>query len=284
MLEKLLRELLIPVVVGIAACSSPSDNSSGCLVDSDCLSGRYCRKEAGKEYGVCAFHEDIIEDVSPEVIACGNSVCEEGENCTSCALDCGDCKQLCQPCEGDYQCGDGRDRCINFKYNSLFYNNNSFCSKDCSLEECPFGYKCSDIFIERIKKVEKQCLPKKASGVPLCVTDNFCEKGYNRKCEAGALYYCNEEINKVSVADCEHYGLACGFSNYYNENVCHGFSKFGEPCPEWFDCNEGSEADNCVGVGGINYCTKKCNTLTDCPSGFSCETISSGEKVCVRLD
>ena len=290
MLENLLRKLLIPVVVGITACSSPSDNSSGCLVDSDCLSGRYCRKEAGEKYGVCAFHEDIFNgDVSPEVVGCGNSVCEEGENCTSCALDCGDCKQLCEPCEGDYQCGDGsgKDMCINFPDSkSLYYNKKKFCAQDCTVGACPTGYDCMDVFSETNKSNVKQCIASLyKEGFPACVTSEKCDfTNYVSQCKEGKLYYCSEKIQLVKTADCEHYGLTCGLSTYYNNSLCYGFSKFSEPCPVWFDCNEGdSEANFCIvsNSGLTTYCSKKCSAPSDCPQNYTCSVLDTKEKACL---
>ncbi|MFH0701858.1 MAG: hypothetical protein V2A62_05495 [Candidatus Woesearchaeota archaeon] len=290
MLERLLRKLLIPVAVGITAltsCSPSADNPSGCLVDSDCLSGRYCRKEEGQKYGTCAFKEDIFTgDVSPEVVGCGNSVCEEGENCSSCPQDCGDCKQLCQPCEGDYQCGDGsgKDMCINFPDSkSLFYNKKKFCVQDCTVDACPTGYDCMDVFSETEKVNKKRCLSNFITGiVPACSNGENCDpKTYTRRCEGNVLHACDAEDNLEKIADCGYYGMNCGFSPYYQKEICFGNSKFGELCPEWYDCDH-KEADNCVIVNGglTTFCSKKCTIDSDCPESYVCSTLDTKEKVC----
>ncbi|MEK6937926.1 MAG: hypothetical protein AABX04_02685 [Nanoarchaeota archaeon] len=288
MLENLLRRLLIPVVVGITACSSPSDNSSGCLVDSDCLSGRYCRKEEGKKYGVCAFHEDIFSgDVSPEVVGCGNNVCEEGENCSNCSLDCGECKSLCQPCEGDYQCGDGsgKDLCLTSYTGSKYAKQEIICGKNCSNLECPMGYICVDVKVLN-KENKKQCYPNSKDNTypPLCPTNKKCDSStYTPRCNGNELSFCDSELNLIKNTDCSSFGYQCGFIKSKGTFSCFGFSKQNDSCPAYSDCDY-NLVDICIAHTTLSfaetYCTIFCDTDTDCPQDSCCKAITSGEKVC----
>ncbi|MEK6938578.1 MAG: hypothetical protein AABX04_06035, partial [Nanoarchaeota archaeon] len=196
------------------------------------------------------------------------------------------CKQLCEPCEGDYQCEDGRgkDMCINFPDSkSLFYNKKKFCAQDCSNDACPTGYDCMDVFSEVEKVNKKRCLSNFITGiVPACSNGENCDpKTYTRRCEGNVLHACDAEDNLEKIADCGYYGMNCGFSFTYHKNICSGKSQLGEPCPDPIDCNY-HLSDLCVNVGsGLStYCSKLCQTDGDCPNIFFCELISTGKKVC----
>jgi hypothetical protein len=55
-------------------------------------------------------------------------------------------------------------------------------------------------------------------------------------------------------------------------------SGVGASCAGDSDC----DTDLCVGWStGDGYCTKQC-TGGDCPGGFSCQTVQSGDMICVQ--
>ncbi|MEK6937961.1 MAG: hypothetical protein AABX04_02860, partial [Nanoarchaeota archaeon] len=200
------------------------------------------------------------------------------------------CKQLCEPCEGDYQCedGSGKDLCINFPDSkSLYYNKKKFCAQDCSNDACPTGYDCMDVFSEKTKTNVKQCfsLFYGKGVIASCILPDACDpNNYISKCENGKSYNCAKTSGLVRVTNCQYYGLNCGFSEYYKTNICFGNSKQGEPCPEWFDCDYSSGMDNCVSsAGGVGfYCTIGCVQNSDCPADYNCKILTDGEKACVK--
>jgi len=262
MLERLIRRWFVPALAAISLSCSGGSSSS----------------------------RDMVEDAAPEVAVspCGDYKCEpyRGENCSTCPEDCDTCRGLCEPCSGDYQCGDGsgKDLCVNYAGSkSQFYNFNKFCARDCSTDGCSAGYECLDVFSDKDKSNHKQCVPKfSGANAPLCIQEEECDmSSYDRRCEGGTLFLCDDETNKVMTADCQKYGFKCGFSPYYKKEGCFGEAVLGEPCPEAFDCDM-SKMDGCISVGnGLStYCTIACNTDSDCPADFFCESIKGDQKFC----
>jgi hypothetical protein len=91
-----------------SSCASGDDPDCNCLSGNQCC-GRNCAGSGAGMDSNCAA-------------ACGNSVCESGEDCITCSRDCGSCANPC----GDGYCD-----------TSAACNECDLCPADCSSTDCP---------------------------------------------------------------------------------------------------------------------------------------------------
>lgn len=145
-----------------------------------CCGDGFCATDAGEDSSSCSY--DCGHPI-PTVPTCGNSVCEQGENCNTCPADCGACGDN-STCNNNGNCdtGEGKDcpDCQVFGYcgtgggscptpNDYSYT----CSDDrCALNDLPFvtttcispydcdwGWVCTGSDAYDLPSGEGACLP-----------------------------------------------------------------------------------------------------------------------------
>ncbi|MEO1268002.1 MAG: hypothetical protein AAFX99_07890, partial [Myxococcota bacterium] len=105
-----------------------------CDEGEDCPSG-YCIESAAVSRRVCTDFCDPSDDTCPDGYTCaavGNSGADVFFLCFP------EVDLLCQPCEGDSDCGSLSDRC-------LVMEDGRFCGRDCRLQACPEDFSCVEL-------------------------------------------------------------------------------------------------------------------------------------------
>ncbi|MFT3708961.1 MAG: hypothetical protein QM817_15030 [Archangium sp.] len=270
----------------------------GCKLESDCPSGHTCNPDTGHCFiavsrALCSPCQDVNQ--CPTGGACFSALgsgeqfctapCEAGDSCPA-GYDCRDIpagpenalikqcvptnescnngKSICQPCQGDSECGGPFDLCVR-----NVVSGETFCGRDCNPAknvcpqagcdpklldsaanpDCPTGFSCTNIGKSDDPNVvgPYQCVPN----------SNTC---------AG---YCDSTAAQGQVSD-------CGIGKLCSNNVCTGASdgRMCSPCVDNDDCRRGGFAENrCI----VNNCP-------NCPfNGESfCSTPCADDAACVR--
>ncbi len=123
---------------------------------------------------------------------------------------------LCSPCENDSECSTlGAHLCLDL-------GDGSFCSQDCSVEQCPTGYECQTV--TRDGQDYRQCLPQSGS----CNCD-ASSQGQTRPCSI-----------QTPTGDCQGHMTCLGDQGW---SVCEPPSNSDNP-------DEQYEDSNCDGIDG----------------------------------
>ncbi|MBM4345865.1 MAG: hypothetical protein FJ100_21035 [Deltaproteobacteria bacterium] len=221
---------------------APAPGCDGCSCqDCVCKKDPFCCQSAWD--GLCV--QECVEcgQKCPGVTLCGNGVCNSGESCSSCPMDCGPCGPVC----GDAICSpDGKENCQTCPVDC------GPCKPVCGDGVCAFDP--SGFALETCQSCPKDCGPCK----PSC--GDF-------KCDAKAGETC-----KTCAVDCGPCPPSCG------DGVCTQPTPFtqGETCQTCpADCGK------CVPKCGDFFCDKvngeDCKTCVQdcgqCPA-------QCGNKVC----
>ena len=184
--------------------------------------GNQCISSCGD--GVCSDDENCTtcpKDCGICPTSCGDGVCNDDENCTTCPKDCGICPTFC----GDGVCGDDE--------------NCTICPKDCGI--CPTF--CGD----GVCSVDENCTicPKDCGICPTFCGDGICSDDENcTTCPQDCGNCCNQHICK------DAYTLI-----YCNNGI-----------PYDVQCTNGCQDNQCaVCTNGTTQCSGK--TLQTCTNG-----------------
>lgn len=272
--------------------------STGCKEATDCPSGHTCDTETGNCYikvarMLCSPCQDTLQCPAGgacfEAIgsgeqfcttACGaNDTCPAGfgcqdipagpnkaliKQCVPLTQSCNFGKTLCEPCQGDAECGGAHDVCVR-----NVVSGETFCGRDCNPEknlcptpgcvpeeldsaanpECPTGFSCTNIgkTDDPFVRGTYQCVP----------VSNTCQG------------YCDGTDDASQLRQCG-IGKAC------KNNQCVGASDGREcaPCFDNDDCRKGSHPENrCIA-----------NNCTDCAfkGEAFCATPCADDAACLR--
>jgi len=189
----------------------------------------------------------------------GPQDCPQGQYCD---LTTKTCKTQCEPqcdgkCGGDDGCGGTcPNTCPAGQICNTTTNQCETCTPDCTGRECGPDPNCGEICGEC--DTGEQCVDGQ------CVT---CQKDCtNREC--GPDPVCGESCG------------TCPSGEHCEDGTCvAGASVPGDPCPGGDeDCPD--EWPTCLSGSNFTYCSKVCNTDTDCGGDNCCLEISGGQKAC----
>jgi hypothetical protein len=262
-------------------CSTTADcaDSSACTLDS-CLNPATCIAECShRELIACTAGDDCcpagcnaLYDNDCEAV-CGNSLCEPGEDCSSCSSDCLLLYEIC--CEGSAFRG---DCCSDDGCDDRFY---------CDFHVCvPMPAQCGDGLCEEEKgesclTCNEDCLGSGETccgGVAFtgnCCTDSDCGTHMmnytcleTRGCANHTCRY--EEFEPSTKADCcsLSYSVAtdnCSETCFFNDTVCGAGRYCGQNCT--------CEINNCTMLAR-GECSGVCAW---CPLDGSCKPAASVE-------
>jgi hypothetical protein len=178
---------------------------------------------------------------------------------------------LCAACFRDDQCEHLGDLCIDYSFGS-------FCARDCTIEECPVGYACSDV--EREGDSYRQCLPESGSCAD-CEDEDGDGRGAGEDCLGED---CNDDHAAVYEDAPE---LADGLDNDCDTTTDEGTAFYDDDGDGWCeapsctdgslggDCNDAAPAihpeapeDGGAGTDLANGADDDCDGTTD--EGFAC--------------
>ncbi len=248
-----LRGRCRPVDRGIRQCF--------CYGGKSCGSGRSCEMNVHGR-GVCTAPANV----------CGNAVCEpkNGENCASCAQDCGcESDKFCNPrtkrCEKAHVCGNGRCEPQN-KENCANCPKDCACGKDevCQGGICQKAHTCGDGICQR----------DEGETCSSCAKDCACGEG--EKCQFGmCIKNCGDgKCEADKKENCETCPQDCGCQS---PNVCRA-GKCQIPKAEKPDAGIGREDDlNCPNGQIEEKCDesgKNCRKVCITTSGCACQSSS----------
>jgi hypothetical protein len=219
--------------------------------DMACIDG-FCGKECTQDWHCddpaleCAFYQCVPKG-SP------------GEDAISPPEDTGDCP----PKDGAYGalCG-CKEQCATQLCVQNFLTGQNTCTQYCTGDvNCPGTDIC--VMVEQGTSI---CYYNDAGVTPpSCNPDQAgCFKGMVLSNQLGQ---CACTVPCVDAAGSCPGGMACHFDQQSNQKVCVAV---GAPCSTGQNpCYSGS----CLGDGQTGYCTAICNTLADCPGGWSCQDV-----------
>ncbi len=222
---------------------------SPCSTNGDCFSGFCVEGPAGN---ICT--RTCIGETCPSDFVCSGVVNTFPDTTFICIPKFG---KVCQPCTADTQCAGGK--CIATP-------DGTFCSVECSAEECPNPYSC----IPQGTGGESFCLPP--SGTCLC-----------RQANAGIKRLC--QVTTTDVGTCYGYEQcdpALGFVG------CDARTPAAETCNGIDDdCN--ATPDDKVTVGEVCDLTNEfgtCHGVTQClgPQGLTCTALTPAAEACNGID
>jgi hypothetical protein len=139
---------------------------------------------------------------------------------------------LCAACFRDDQCEHLGDLCIDYSFGS-------FCARDCTIEECPVGYACSDV--EREGDSYRQCLPESGSCAD-CEDEDGDGRGAGEDCLGED---CNDDHAAVYEDAPE---LADGLDNDCDTTTDEGTAFYDDDGDGWCEapsCTDGSLGGDC---------------------------------------
>jgi len=246
-----------------------------CTENSDCASG-FCVE--GSEGPICT---DSCLSECPEGYSC-KGVTNQGADLAFICVP--DAFHLCAPCQIDGQCGSGK--CVTI-------GPGSYCTRECSEDECPQGYFCVDNDPSQ-GGFSQQCVPETGSCDCLnpvdeiCdFADNDCDGATDEDFKTGDLY--------TSIENCGTCFKSC-LDGFPNATAKCDAAKETPQCvvaacdPGYFALNEfqcvpetsslcqacGSDDDCffsdalCMELGDGNFCGKACTDDASCPAGYAC--------------
>jgi len=259
----------------------------------------YC--DTSTPIGIC---QKSCSQISPPTEYCGDAVCNNGENCSTCSDDCGTCavQQYC----GDAVCNNGE--------------NCSTCSDDCG--NCPATSICTDSDGGKNYTIRGTMTNNSGSVSDFCsipprdVIEFYCLNGgsfvdyhdcssegkickegactfdfsTNLNCsqfgyqyQSGIISYCNSNVNSYDLSSCYNRTLTCtdydGNNFYEASNVTFGSSTcYGSSCGTGSGCSggAGNSPDSCLNQTTLQE--KICNSTKGVESVlYNC---ASEGKVC----
>ena len=288
---------------------------TSCVLEGVCNSAVPCAAGFQCENNQCVVASVVVPDAGGPV-TCGNGACDNGENCSTCQADCGQCPAgcgngVCDNGENCSTCQDDCGQCPTTCGNSLCETgeNCSTCQADCGQcpsscgnNVCEAGETCSGCEADCGKCVvcgDSVCDATETAtscpadcATPDCVgtetqcsdsaTLQYCENGAWKTtgCEA----FCSAAGNTTSLG-CSYstttskYGCDCGTASTAN-------GSFGELCTDPSACATGYDCMALSANATMGFCSKGCNTFLNCmggPSGTTAECIldAMGTKTCV---
>ncbi|TNE46254.1 MAG: hypothetical protein EP343_24425 [Deltaproteobacteria bacterium] len=237
---RVLGSVLALSLVGLVACSSPPGS---CRDNSECQS-----------YEVCNVSTSRCQSAGP---VCGNTVCEVGETCSSCASDCA-CKDG-KTCNASGVCEDAPACFTNADCQSPKSCENKMCVEPSAACDpaCPSGQECN----------EGACVP---TGTKVCTSDADCPA--NTKCSV---------TDALCVPTCSATQTTCptGLRCDTTAQLCvpdNGGT--GTTCSSDAQCKTGEVCDV-----AFQECAKACNSNADCSNDPKeiCYTDEDQKKFCI---
>lgn len=253
-----------------------------------CPSGYSCNKAK-----VCVPEGECPVGVAGcPAASCGNSKCDNGETCSSCAKDCGKCSAKCGDgtCSSDEHCkscpadcgrcaaGCGDGTCASTE-------DCSTCQPDCG--KCSSG-RCGDGKCnsgETVSNCPVDCSSSGGCGDGKCdsgETATSCPKdcggscsGDQTKCQGTtSLSYCeggswkSDTCANLCTKGQYDYSVGCSTSSSQSKDVCvcGHYRKFGETCDTKQKCASGLFCGT-FGSGSSGFCTKYCTVPDSVCSG-----------------
>ncbi len=180
---------------------------------SDCPSG-LCIEVPGNNTKVCTDYCATAESC-PEEWTCA-ALTNSGADVTLLCFP--QTNILCQPCEGDGECGGLSDYCLE-------YLDGTFCSRSCEVRACPEGYTCREVEVDGETRPARQCV-KESNVCADCLDPDNDGYGIGEGClgldcdeedplrNEGATEVCDEVDN-----DCDD-GVDEGFDTTSDPNHC----------------------------------------------------------------
>jgi len=263
------RSVFFVTAFGLAAstvgtgCTASPATGEGCASDADCPGALTCDKPTGA--CLCATDDQCEEgQICNSYGSCqrrppclGNHDCDPDEICNSSDPSGGAC--IPRPTDGvGAACGDGA-HCDFGQYCELMDGGSTgSCVLGClSTSDCNLGDVC----------VEGQCTPSNcefcpkdpAPDVRYCADGDRCVNGLcvpytPETTRAGACGRCNELFSE----HCND-GLMC----LLDRESCSCID--GQCYPDGGTCTTADDCDFC----DIDYCAPRCDTVADCPAGFT---------------
>ncbi len=183
-----------------------------CRGPDDCLSG-YCVPDPS---GVRVCSRRCGGDDCPEGWLCapvGNAGADVVFICVA------DREVLCLPCVDDGDCGSGANLCLQIGASTN-------CARDCTNQDCPEGFECTDVEDAEGEVYARQCLPVGGTCRP-CNDPDGDGYGIGEDCEG---IDCNEERTDIHAGAVE---ICDG-----EDNDCNSLPDDGVVAPDDFTCLE----------------------------------------------
>jgi|GEM_PF-6223868 len=249
--------LLIVFSVGFGACGVDEYEFLECFDDcfsKECYEGNvWCYDDCENrdhKFQECLYGCEYGECISlPE---CGNGICGNDENCSSCSVDCGVCPKFC----GDGNCDSPEENCGN-------------CS-DC---ECQVGYVCDGDGCKSESSYCSEICGSRQCGEYMSCDCGTCSKGFycqnngcvkcgvtdNRWCVGSSIFYFDSCGNQAALyMDCrkrceQDLGMnysRCEYDHEWDRHRCFCQKTYGDHgIVGEFDCTYASNAKACKSFG-----------------------------------
>lgn len=213
---------------------------------------------------------DALDTTQPPDTAqpqCGDGQCDGGEDCDSCATDCGTCPPVC----GDGQC-EGQESCV------LCPADCGQCPPECGDGDCAGAETCQ-VCPQDCGACPPQCGDLACNGTETCETCLADCGACPPKCGDGQCQ--SVESCATCEADCGACAVPCGDGDCLPEDgeTCSTCLADCGPCPYCGDgtCDPSETCDSC----SIDcYCAPECGDAT-CNGEETCETCPDDCGACV---
>ncbi len=240
---------------------------------------------SGASHGYCLESCDPKNPHCPQKAAClplsnGGGVCQLLGTQPQYALCGGQLPDapkldLTKLCQAGYSCtishpGDSRGLCLKTV-------------TTCNASSCAPPYKC-----QTLSSGEAACLKECSNNSSLCQNPRTCltypPKNSKKYCILPPPTGPNA-FGKSCKVPFDHFGcqkgLECLITNKNHSGFCSRTCSPSKPCPSYTENGKTFKA-KCLALRSQSYCVFSCaNSSKDCPSGYSCTTLTTNDKVCL---
>lgn len=229
----------------VQRCVTPCATQSDCSASERCDDDGRCRRRAAcTSTADCSGGETCNTCLSVCVATTGGQACTSAANCgfdqfcDGCVGECRDSLALCEACTADAECGEARDRCLDYA------TGGRFCGTACG--SCPVGYQC-DATLGQCVALSGSC-----ERVRECATPNDCPRG--QTCSASF----------VCIAGCDG-DEACPGGQVCVAGACV------PPCADDSECpGDATCTDRRCRIPGGCITSRDCTEPATFCSGFQC--------------